>query len=806
MEKKFTRIFKILSILFCSIVIAYGDSSTSVKIVQAEEVAINEANFPDENFRDYVLNCCDTDKNEVLSEEEIKNTIWILVNEKGIADLKGIENFTNLTKLQCYSNQLTSLDVSKNTKLTELWCYSNYLSSIETGENTNLTEVLCYSNYLTSIDVSKNPNLLRLSCNFNQLTSIDVSKNSSLNSLECSSNQLTSLDISQNPSLTKLSCDSNQLTSLDVSKNPNLTSLSCNFNQLASLNVNKNPGLTELWCDSNQLESLDISKNPNLILLFCSSNQLTSLDVSQNPNLTEISCNFNQLTSLDVSKNLSLSDLNCYSNQLTNLEIGKNPNLKYLFCYLNQLTSLDVSQSPNLSLLYCYSNQLTSLNVSKNPGLTQLWCHLNQLTSLDIGQSSNLVEVFCNSNQLTSLKLNKQIYDEVLLTKQYLHGDYVTLSNLSNITEATDGTVKVIDVNKPATYQYEYNGKKNDFTILYVDSDENPEKTYKISYVLNGGMNAAENPSTYVEGIGVGSFASATKIDAIFDGWYLDAAFTQKVISIEASQTGDITLYAKFITSVLNPVVTSSCTRFFYDYEYKNSVSGTAITLYGNCKKNTDTIKKDVILYTDILASYQYTLGGNGKVKASTGKVVAGITMSDTKPALNRGKIIDNAAAKIAKAKIKHGQITITSVGKMAGTVYLWVMDTGKKEVAECYPIQVKLAPKKLEVQALSGKKVSKLKMENGNSASVQVVGFAGSVKTTDCEYVPTVDSRSENYVSIEKIAYSDADGNPVNNVFSIKGIGLKNKKDTKVSITFTCKENGKKIKFTTIITKTAVK
>ncbi len=680
MEKKSTRIFKILSVLFCFIVIAYKDSSTSAKIVQAAEVAINEANFPDENFRDYVLNYCDTDKNEVLSEREIKNTTQILINGKEIIDLKGIENFTSLTKLSCSFNQLSNLNVSQN------------------------------------------PNLKKLDCSNNQLLSINVGQNSSLTELNCVWNQLDSLDVSQNSSLMELHCDSNQLNNLDVSKNPNLMKLSCG---------------------SNQLNNLDVSKNLKLIKLECSYNFFTSLDISQNPNLMELDCSY------------------------------------------SFLISLDISQNPNLTTLRCNSNQLNSLDASQSPNLTQL---------------------YCGWNELTSIKLNKQTYNKLLLTKESLHDYYITLFNISNATETANEEIIVTDINKPATYQYEYHGKKIDFTILYVDSDENSEKTSKISYVLNGGMNAAENPSTYIEGIGVGSFASATKIDTIFDGWYLDAAFTQKVTSIEANQTGDITLYAKFITSVLNNVVTSSCTRFFYDYEYKNSVSGTAITLYGNCKKNTDTIKKDVILYTDILASYQYILGGNGKVKASTGKVIAGITMSDTKPALNRGKIIDNTAAKIAKAKIKHGQITITSVGKMAGTVYLWVMDTGKKEVAECYPIQVKLAPKKLEVQDLSGKKASKLRIENGSSVNVQVVGFIGSIKTTDCEYVPTVDSRSESYVSIEKVAYSDADGNFINNVFSIKGIGLKNKKDTKVSITFTCKENGKKIKFTTTITKTAVK
>ncbi len=39
-------------------------------------------------------------------------------------------------------------------------------------------------------------------------------------------------------------------------------------------------------------------------------------------------------------------------------------------------------------------------------------------------------------------------------------------------------------------------------------------------------------------------------------------------------------------------------------------------------------------------------------------------------------------------------------------------------------------------------------------------------------------------------------------NKFTIKATGLKNNKDTKVSITFTCDQNGKKTKFALTITK----
>ena len=56
----------------------------------------------------------------------------------------------------------------------------------------------------------------------NQLTELDVSKNTALTTLDVSSNQLTELDVSKNTALTYLRVESNKLTELDVSKNTRL--------------------------------------------------------------------------------------------------------------------------------------------------------------------------------------------------------------------------------------------------------------------------------------------------------------------------------------------------------------------------------------------------------------------------------------------------------------------------------------------------------------------------------------------------------------------------------------------------------
>ncbi|MGN0437304.1 MAG: InlB B-repeat-containing protein [Lachnospiraceae bacterium] len=72
---------------------------------------------------------------------------------------------------------------------------------------------------------------------------------------------------------------------------------------------------------------------------------------------------------------------------------------------------------------------------------------------------------------------------------------------------------------------------------------------YSIAYVLNGGTNDENNPTQYVSGVGVASFENASKTGYTFDGWYSDAAFTTQVTSISATETGNKTLYAKYVSN-----------------------------------------------------------------------------------------------------------------------------------------------------------------------------------------------------------------------------------------------------------------
>ena len=284
--------------------------------VQSAGVAIDNTNFPDANFCSFVASSFDEDNDNYLSDTEINAVESINCADKGISDLTGISHFTALETLNCFDNQLTSLDVSKNTALIYLDCYGNQLTSLDVSKNTALTYLDCGRNQLTSLDVSKDTALTELDCRSNQLTKLDVSKNTALTELDCRSNQLTKLDVSKNTVLTTLYCWDNQLTKLDVSKNTALTDLACYNNQLTSLDVSKNTALTYLDCDNNQLTSLDIS-NTNTDNLTCRDNiyQIV-VDNDRTFDLSTLPGNF------DVAKTSDWSGGKVSGNTLT-VESGK---------------------------------------------------------------------------------------------------------------------------------------------------------------------------------------------------------------------------------------------------------------------------------------------------------------------------------------------------------------------------------------------------------------------------------------------------------------------------------------------------
>ncbi len=212
---------------------------------------INEINFPDENFRNYVRGEFDKNGDGYLSDKEIAAVTLIDVENKDISDMTGIELFTEITFLNCGNNNLTALDVSKNTKLEILDCRINELNSLDVSQNTKLQELHCNSNQISSLDTENLENLRALDCSANKLQVLEVRNNEKLVSIACTGNGLLALDVTGLPLLQELDCMSNSIQTLDLSNNPNLDYLNCGLNNLTSLDLSNNKKLSEFECISN---------------------------------------------------------------------------------------------------------------------------------------------------------------------------------------------------------------------------------------------------------------------------------------------------------------------------------------------------------------------------------------------------------------------------------------------------------------------------------------------------------------------------------------------------------------------------
>ena len=188
-----------------AVVDATGKTAMKVQIRSANDdvtplmdmLPIDEVNFPDNNFRTYVANRFDSNKDGYLNKAEIEAIQTIIVS--GIQfgfdsdGLKGIEHFWNLRRLECENCYMPWSDLSKNINLEYLKARNNLFGF---GEPFDLSN----NKKLMFLDVSK--------CN---LISLDVSVNTALEELYCSENNLKALDLTTNTKLIYLDIHKNKI-------------------------------------------------------------------------------------------------------------------------------------------------------------------------------------------------------------------------------------------------------------------------------------------------------------------------------------------------------------------------------------------------------------------------------------------------------------------------------------------------------------------------------------------------------------------------------------------------------------------
>ena len=289
-------------------------------IMALDVVMINSTNFPDANFRNYLLSLY---PDGYLTQYDIANMTSLNVSNKGISNMKGIEYFTALKELRCWANSFTSLNLNSNTELTYLDCAPNSsLTSLNVSNCSKLQTVYCYSTALTGLTITGKSNLTRLDCHnctslkyiycYNDnLTTLNVTGCTALERLDCYYNynlaEITGLG--DCTAITYLDCEDCAITDLSaVNSMTNLEKLYCRNNKISTLTLNYKPNLS----------FVRVSGNPNLTTLRCSGNsQLSSVYLYNCPALESAWINMNNLSSLDLSGCTSLNNLSIWQNHIS---------------------------------------------------------------------------------------------------------------------------------------------------------------------------------------------------------------------------------------------------------------------------------------------------------------------------------------------------------------------------------------------------------------------------------------------------------------------------------------------------------
>ena len=483
------------------------------------DVAINATNFPDANFRSYLMS---EYPSGTITTAQLNARTELILERKGISDMTGVQYFTQLTKLDLYNNNLTSFDASPLTKLKYLNLGYNKLTSVIVNNNTALEQLYLQNNQLTVLTVYQksalrtlwirnNPNLTKLYCAHNNLDNLDIYNCTALEDLKCFYN--SSLNVIQGletcTALTLINCEDCAITSLNVTNLVNLENLlaarnllttldAAGLSKLLNINVRGNDWLTELNCSSCDLVQLIVGGCTALNKLWCYYNDelraitgladctaLTYLDcedcaITELPgvnNMTNLQrlwarnnqltgslnvSNLSQLNNLRVSGNTSLTSLYCSECNLTSLNVKNCTALSFLDCNYNQLTDLDLSGCTGLRYVWCRSNQLTSLDLSpcNSNNLLSIDCSYNQLSSLDVGRFANLYQLACTSNQISSLQLANHTN---------LYNLWCGMNNLSSLNLSGCTSLETVDAidNQIASMNVSNCPNLNSLTIYY---------------------------------------------------------------------------------------------------------------------------------------------------------------------------------------------------------------------------------------------------------------------------------------------------------------------------------------------------
>ena len=167
----------------------------------AQNITIDETNFPDKYFREFLTQKVTGGDDGVFTPTEISNITSMNIDRSlnnvryYMVSIQGIEHFTALTSLTLSQLEaLSSVDVSGLTNLQYFEIFScREVASLNVSGLTHLRKIkVWYSNLLTSLDLSNLTSLEMVDCyNLNGLEAINFDGSTGITNLQVKTHNLS---------------------------------------------------------------------------------------------------------------------------------------------------------------------------------------------------------------------------------------------------------------------------------------------------------------------------------------------------------------------------------------------------------------------------------------------------------------------------------------------------------------------------------------------------------------------------------------------------------------------------------------
>ena len=434
-KKIFMEMAWILILICCAYINCKAEETT---------VAVDEAHFPDENFRKYITENIDKDKNGVLSSKEISKvkSIDILneTNENYLKpnkyklyseiNIKGIEYFTNLHDVLICSKKINNLNsIVQNKRLNWIRIYCGKINFAELPPIKSLRQLEIYADDMEAIDLSKYSNLcfLTLSSKSNRVLHINCKKNKKLIEISINSGakKKTRLDFSNNKDLMKIELNICYSKIIYPQKN-DIENLNINMRQLNQKMQIK--GLKRLktlrlkFANKDKIRKLKISNCPKLkTIIVKGKGKLHTLNFTQMKKLQSVYVEFGKsLRQIHFSKTPNVKDIGISGINIKKMNINSLKKLDYIDVDHCGLKKVDLRNLKQLEeLMWNYSKCETML-FKNNKKLEQVEITHNRIKgTLNLSDMSSLWNFYCDHNKIAEIYASKKLKDFNNLSCEY---------------------------------------------------------------------------------------------------------------------------------------------------------------------------------------------------------------------------------------------------------------------------------------------------------------------------------------------------------------------------------------------------